>query len=297
MVDTGATTLDDLLRIGRETLARAGVEDPGLDSRLLVEHFTGTTRTDAISSPKRTVDAATAERVMAAFDRRCAGTPVHRIIGSRAFYGLDLAISPETLEPRPDTETLVDAMLPVVRETVRRRGACRVLDLGTGTGAIALALLAEVTEATATGVDISREALATAARNAEELGLGGRFSTLCSDWFEKVSGRWDAIVSNPPYIPTDDIAGLAREVRDHEPLAALDGGRDGLDAYRWIAAQASIFLELEGHIGVEIGFDQKQDVIAIFLARGFDLVGSAKDLGGNDRALVFAVGSSCEDGN
>jgi len=286
MPDSGAT-LVGLLNAGRAMLERAGVDDPALDSRLLVEHFTGTTRAHAITAPKRPVDAAVAQRIMAAFDRRAAGEPVHRIIGLRAFYGLDLLMSPATLEPRPDTETLVDAMLPLVRECVRRKGGCRILDLGTGTGAIALALLSEVAEATATGVDIADEALATAAGNAAGLGLAERFAPLHSDWFEKVTGRWDAIVSNPPYIAHDGIAGLAREVRDYEPLVALDGGPDGLDAYRQIAARARAFLETDGHIGVEIGFDQNRDVTGVFFGHGFCLTGSAKDLGGNDRVLIF----------
>jgi release factor glutamine methyltransferase len=293
MPDGDATTLENLLRVGREMLARAGIDDPALDARLLVEHFTGTTRAHAITAPKRPVEGEVAAHIIAAFERRQAGEPVHRIIGFRAFYGLDLLVSPATLEPRPDTETLVDAVLPLVRETVRLRGSCRILDLGTGTGAIALALLSEVGDATATGVDISREALDTASRNAGRIGLGARFTPLLSDWFENVSGLWDVIVSNPPYIPSESIAGLAREVRDHEPREALDGGDDGLDAYRRIAGQALDFLEQGGRIGLEIGFDQKQQVTAVFLEKGFELAGSAKDLGGNDRVLIFATKSSC----
>lgn len=292
MPDGNATTLEDLLRVGREMLARAGIDDPALDARLLVEHFTGTTRAHAITAPKRPVEGEIASHIIAAFERRQAGEPVHRIIGFRAFYGLDLLVSPATLEPRPDTETLVDAMLPFVREAVRRRGSCRILDLGTGTGAIALALLSEVGDATATGVDISQDALHAAQRNADRIGLEARFTPLQSDWFEKVSGKWDVIVSNPPYIPTESIAGLAREVRDHEPIAALDGGEDGLDAYRRIAGKALDFLEEDGRIGLEIGFDQKRQVTAVFLDKGYDLEGSAKDLGGNDRVLIFATKSS-----
>ena len=284
-----ATTLEDLLGVGKAMLAEAGVDDPSFDARLLIEHFTGTTRAHSIITPRRPVEAEVAGRIMAAFERRGAGEPVHRIIGFRAFYGLDLLLSPETLEPRPDTETLVDAMLPVVRDLVRRRGACRILDLGTGTGAIALALLSQVKEAVVTGVDISREALVAAGQNAENSGLRDRFTPIFSDWFQNLSGTWDVIVSNPPYIPTASIAGLAREVRDHEPIAALDGGEDGLDAYRLIAGQAADFLEQDGCIGVEIGFDQKQSVTAVFTANDFELVGSARDLGGNDRVLTFAT--------
>lgn len=294
MADDGETTLEELLDLGREMLARAGIEDAALDSRVLVEHFTGTTRAHAITSPKRPVEAEVARHVVAAFERRQAGEPVHRIIGFRAFYGLDLLISPATLEPRPDTETLVDTMLPVVRDAVHRKGTCRILDLGTGTGAIALALLSEVAATTAAGVDISAEALEAARRNAETLGLAARFEPILSDWFENLYGRWDVIVSNPPYIATKCIAGLAREVRDHEPLAALDGGTDGLEAYRRIAAKAHEFLEADGRIGVEIGYDQKQAVTVLFEASGFVLIDAVKDLGGNDRVLMFATKSSRE---
>ncbi|MDQ6432819.1 peptide chain release factor N(5)-glutamine methyltransferase [Mesorhizobium sp. LHD-90] len=292
MPDERPTALEDLLRVGREMFSAAGIDDPALDARLLVEHFTGTTRAHAIVSPRRPVEAAVAARVTAAFERRLAGEPVHRIIGFRAFYGLDLLISPATLEPRPDTETLVDAMLPFVRETAGRKGSCRILDLGTGTGAIALALLSEVEAAVATGVDVSRDALAAATENARRIGVTDRFTPLLSDWFENVSGRWDVIVSNPPYIPTESIAGLAREVRDHEPLKALDGGEDGLDAYRRIAGRAKNHLDADGRIGLEIGFDQKRSVTAVFVESGFVPAGSAKDLGGNDRVLIFATKTS-----
>ena len=288
MSEAGESTLEDLLRVGREILADAGITDPALDARLLVEHFTGTTRAHALISPKRPVDAATMRQVLDALARRQAREPVHRIIGSREFYGLDLALSPATLEPRPDTETLVDTVLPIVRDIVHRRGTCRILDLGTGTGAIALALLSEVPEATADGADISAEALETACDNAEKLGLGDRFTAIQSDWFQNIVGRYGVIVSNPPYIPTDSIAGLAHDVREYDPRSALDGGSDGLDAYRRIAADAAEFLEADGRIGVEIGFDQRQAVTSLFEAHGLELSKSATDLGGNDRVLIFA---------
>src|SRR5690606_13622064 len=144
--------------------------------------------------------------VEAALERRSAGEPVHRILGFREFYGLELSLSAQTLEPRPDTEILIDAILPFMRDVTARDGACRVLDLGTGTGAIALALLANVPDATAIGVDVSPDALATAARNAAGLGLADRFTALRSDWFSQINGRFHVIASNPPYIRSDDIA-------------------------------------------------------------------------------------------
>jgi len=280
-------TLAGLLAAGRRRLAEAGIEDAALDARLIVEHFSGTTRADAIARPDQPVPATAAAAVEDALKRRLAGEPVHRILGFREFYGLRLALSKETLEPRPDTETLVDAVLPFVRATVARAGDCRILDMGTGTGAVALALLSAVPQATATGVDISDDALATALRNARDLGLADRFSARKSDWFAEIFGRYHVIVSNPPYIPADDIGILQREVRDHDPVRALDGGADGLDAYRGIAAAAAMHLEVGGIVALEIGSTQGAQVTRIFAARGFALSESLRDLGGNERALVF----------
>ncbi|MEI8719339.1 peptide chain release factor N(5)-glutamine methyltransferase [Mesorhizobium sp. ISC11] len=273
----------------REARARLGstVDDPALDARLIVEHFSGTTRTQAIADPERRVGAGAVAEIDAALRRRAGGEPVHRILGYREFYGLRLALSPETLEPRPDTETLVEAILPFVKAVATQEGECRILDLGTGTGAIALALLSVVPTANATGVDLSAGALATAARNAGQLGLAGRFTVLQSDWFEKVSGRYHVIVANPPYISSEDIGNLQDEVRNFDPRLALDGGADGLNPYRTIAAEAARFLEIEGRIAVEIGHTQRNEVCEIFTAAGYVPGSVFRDLGGNDRVIVF----------
>jgi release factor glutamine methyltransferase len=290
MADVLPGMLWPLLRAARERLAAAGVADPALDARLIVEHFSGTDRTQAIAEPQRALDAGAVAAIDAALRRRLAGEPVHRILGYREFYGLRLALSPETLEPRPDTETLVEAVLPFAGATAERLGECRILDLGTGTGAIALALLSAVPAATATGVDISQDALATATRNARETGLDRRFEALHSDWFAKVSGRYHVIAANPPYIPSEDIGNLQDEVRDFDPHRALDGGVDGLDPYRIIAAEAAQFLEAEGKIAVEIGHTQRNEVKDIFAAAGYRLAGAFVDFGGNDRVLMFEQG-------
>jgi len=287
MADQLPGALGPLLKSARERLAAAGIDDSALDSRLIVEHFSGTTRTQAIAEPGQKVGSVALSAIEAALRRRVAGEPVHRILGYREFYGLRLSLSPETLEPRPDTETLVDAVLPFARATAERLGECRILDLGTGSGAIALALLGAVPVATATGIDISLDALATAAGNARDLGLGERFKALHSNWFEKVSGRYHVIASNPPYIPSREIGNLQDEVRDFDPHQALDGGADGLDPYRAIAAEAAGFLEAQGKVAVEIGHTQKTEVTGIFAAAGYRLAGAYRDLGGNDRVLVF----------
>lgn len=282
-------TLAELLRLARQRLEASGIEDAALDARLLVEHFTGTSRSDAIARPDMVTEAQAVAAVEAALERRSAGEPVHRILGFREFYGLELSLSAQTLEPRPDTEILIDTILPFMRDVAAREGACRVLDLGTGTGAIALALLANVPEASAIGVDVSPDALATAARNAIGLGLADRFTALRSDWFSQINGRFHVIASNPPYIRSDDIAGLQAEVRLFDPARALDGGEDGLQPYRVIAGQAAAHLEQGGAVVVEIGNTQRLEVISIFENEGFRLLEARRDLGGNDRVLLFAV--------
>ncbi|HHZ10454.1 MAG TPA: peptide chain release factor N(5)-glutamine methyltransferase [Rhizobiales bacterium] len=288
------TTLADLHRRARARLAQAGIADAAVDARVLVEEITGTSRADLLARPDLAIAAEAGARLDAALSRRAAHEPVHRILGWRAFHGLKLALSRETLEPRADTETLVDAVLAFVRATARREGLCRILDLGTGTGAVALALLKEEPRATAVGVDISEDALRTARANAEACGLAGRFSAIRSDWFEKIEGRFHLIASNPPYIESEAIEALEPEVRLHDPRAALDGGPDGLDAYRIIARGAAGHLEEGGRVALEIGHRQQQAVETLFGRAGYRLEQAARDLGGNDRVLVFAPAEAFE---
>jgi release factor glutamine methyltransferase len=284
---TEPLSLGQMLRIARSLLAEAGVDNPALDARLLVEHFSATSRADAITSPGLLLDGQTAAAISAALERRVAGESVHRIMGFREFHGLRLRLSSETLEPRPDTESLVDAVLPFVRETAARLGSCRLLDLGTGTGAIALAILKEVPGAIATGTDVSADALATAVRNAEEVGLGPRFTAIQSDWYSATEGRYHLILSNPPYIARKEIETLQPEVRKFDPVRALDGGEDGLDCYRIIANGAGGHLEPGARISVEIGYNQRADVEQIFGQAGYGLIAVGKDLAKHPRALVF----------
>lgn len=280
-------TLDGLLRRLRGAMATAGIADAALDARLIVEHATSTNRMDVIRNPGRLVSREEALAIEALLARRLAGEPVHRILGHRGFYGLTLALSPDTLEPRPDTETLVDLVLPRLRRVAAERGPCRILDLGTGTGAIALALLSQIPQAHAVAADIAPGALETARRNALANGLSDRFDAVLSDWFGDVSGCYDAILSNPPYITLSEYAELAPEVKDHDPARALVAGADGLDAYRAIAAGAAKHLLPGGIVGLEIGAGQKSAVTVLFEAAGYTLLDAASDLGGRDRALLF----------
>ncbi|MDO3444999.1 peptide chain release factor N(5)-glutamine methyltransferase [Agrobacterium sp. V1] len=280
-------TVSTELAAARKRLQAAGVADPLLDARLLIGEVVAFSLTDFVMKPDRPLTQEEQARIASMIERRAGGEPVHRILGHREFHGLDLLLSKDTLEPRPDTEVLVDTLLPALKEAVSHKGSARILDLGTGTGAICLALLKECPDATGIGSDISTGALETAAKNASRNGLETRFEIMQSDWFEKISGRFDIIVSNPPYIRSDIVTTLDREVRHHDPMAALDGGQDGLAPYRLIAADAGRFLVENGIVGVEIGFDQRLDVSAIFASNGFSLVEAVKDYGGNDRVLIF----------
>ncbi|TRA98259.1 MULTISPECIES: peptide chain release factor N(5)-glutamine methyltransferase [Rhizobium/Agrobacterium group] len=280
-------TVSTELAAARKRLQAAGVADPLLDARLLIGEVIAFSLTDFVMKPDRPLTQEEQARIASMIERRAGGEPVHRILGHREFHGLDLLLSKDTLEPRPDTEVLVDTLLPALKEAVSHKGSARILDLGTGTGAICLALLKECPDATGIGSDISTGALETAAKNASRNGLETRFEIMQSDWFEKISGRFDIIVSNPPYIRSDIVTTLDREVRHHDPMAALDGGQDGLAPYRLIAADAGRFLVENGIVGVEIGFDQRLDVSTIFASNGFSLVEAVKDYGGNDRVLIF----------
>jgi release factor glutamine methyltransferase len=272
----------------RRRFEAAGLADPETDARVLVCGLLDLSPTALLLDGDKTVAADLAARVEEAIVRRLAREPVYRILGRRDFYGLDLALSEGTLEPRPDTEILVDVILPHLRTMVAAGLKPKIVDLGTGTGAIALALLQECPEAEAMGIDISEDALRTAAANAERNGLSSRFTTRAGPWFERTSERFDIIISNPPYIRSDVVVGLEPEVTKFDPMAALDGGADGLEAYRAIAAEALEHLEDHGLVGLEIGFDQRDDVTQIFEEAGFSLLEERRDYGGNDRVLVFA---------
>ncbi|WP_160011779.1 peptide chain release factor N(5)-glutamine methyltransferase [Rhizobium sp. 18055] len=283
------TTVSQLLAEARRRFTEGGIDDPAADARVLIAGLLDLTTTEMLTRGGDPVDVEDAARIEAAIERRLAHEPVHRILGEREFYGLPLSLSAETLEPRPDTEILVDTMLPYLRDLATRDGHIHILDMGTGTGAICLALLSECPEASGVGSDISADALRTAQSNARRNGLQDRFEAIQSNWFEDIHGSFHAIVSNPPYIATSVVDTLAPEVTKFDPAAALDGGSDGLDAYRSIARDAARFMQPDGVIGVEIGYDQQADVTGVFATAGFKCLESVKDYGQNDRVLVFAL--------
>ncbi|WP_370540864.1 peptide chain release factor N(5)-glutamine methyltransferase [Bartonella apis] len=280
-------SLSDVLKKTRKLFRDRKLDNADLDARLLVEFFTSTTRKDEILNPDFQVGNDALQRLDKAIVDRLNGKPVYRIIGKREFYGIEFHLSADTLEPRDDTEALVDLVLPEIRSIADRYGEAKIVDMGTGTGAIAIALLANVDGLKATAVDISDDALKTASLNAENARVADRFSSLKSDWFSGFSGKFDMIISNPPYIPESEISTLATEVKKYDPLRALSGGKDGLQFYRKLAEESRLFLKPHGMIAVEIGKSQEKDVIALFSENGFELKKTRKDLNGILRALLF----------
>jgi release factor glutamine methyltransferase len=264
----------------------AAIDSPELDARILVGAALGLDLTGMIAAATRPVTAAEAARLEDFAGRRLKAEPIARILGSREFWGLPLQLSAATLVPRPDTETVVALALQMLRAGP---GADRprIADLGTGSGAILLALLSELPDAMGVGTDISAAALRTARANARNLGLARRAAFVACDYASALSGNFDLIVSNPPYIRSAEIKDLASEVRDHDPPCALDGGSDGLDGYRALVPQAVRLLAPGGGLALEVGHDQGDDVEQLMAAAGLKLRGPARtDLAGIPRAVA-----------
>ncbi len=278
----GALTIREARRLLAARLRVSGCDTPVLDARLLVEAVAG----GGVAEDDATLGEQAASELDSYASRRLSGEPVWRILGEREFWGLTFKLSPATLEPRPDTETLVEAALDALRQ--RRGDALSILDLGTGTGCLLIAILSEFRQAKGLGIDLSGEACQVAAANALANGVGDRAAFREGDWVKGLDGRFDLIVSNPPYIPGDEIPGLEVGVRAYDPLLALDGGIDGLDPYRHFARQLTPFLAPGGIVIFEIGAGQEPDVSALMRAEGFRYHGARKDLGGHERALIFS---------
>jgi release factor glutamine methyltransferase len=278
-------TVDMARRALTARFRSAGVESAELDARLLVGAALKLDLTGLVAAANRKL-APDESSTLEAFAARClAGEPIARILGQKEFWGLPLKLSAQTLVPRPDTETVVELALEIVRAVPAR--PLRIVDLGTGTGAILLALLHELPAALGLGTDISLEALRTARRNAADLGLASRAAFVACNYAAALAGPFDLIVSNPPYIRSADIAGLAAEVRNHDPVAALDGGADGLDAYRALVPQAANLLAPGGALVVEGGKGQSGPIGTLMTAAGLSVQAPAKtDLAGIFRALA-----------
>ena len=284
MTDTAsAPTLVGAWTAARKLLTEAGIDSPAIDARLLLETAADVSRVDIVTDPHRALPPESAERFASYLDRRARREPVSQIVGRKGFWKIIVGVNNHVLTPRPDTEVIVDIVLAAFEEQQR----FSMLDLGIGSGAMALAILAERPHAKALGVDISEEALAVARDNAANLGLESRVALLRGDWTEGLGDAgFDLVVSNPPYIPTNDIAGLDPEVRDHEPHLALDGGADGLDAYRLLAPEVLRVLREEGVFAFEIGHDQAEAVQAILKDAGAEDLRVHHDLAGRDRVVT-----------
>jgi release factor glutamine methyltransferase len=267
----------------KQRLQAAGLAGPVIDARLLVEAAADATRADIVTDPHRALTAEQETLLESYLARREHREPVAQILGRKGFWKLLLAVNQDVLTPRPDTETVVEYVLRDFPE----HAPWSVLDLGVGSGAILLSILAERPAARGLGVDISEEALAVARDNAAQLGLAGRCALLRGDWTTGLAdANFDLVVANPPYVATDVIETLEPEVRRYEPRLALDGGADGLDAYRRLAPEILRVLKPGARFAVEIGHDQKAPVEALFRGAGALGVQTLRDLADHDRVVA-----------
>ena len=271
------------LAAARRRLTDAGVDTPELDARVMLQAVTGWSRARLLTDPSAAIGADAAAAFDAMVARREAREPVARILGTRGFWTLDLDVAPATLDPRPDSETLVSAALALTPKDVPVRAA----DLGCGTGCLLLAFLSERPLAAGIGIDVNADAVAVSRRNAERHGLSDRSRFVVGDWSASLDDNSiDLVLANPPYIETEAIAALSPEVRSYDPLAALDGGPDGLDAYRALAADLPRVLAPSGHAVIEIGLGQAEPVSELFSSAEISIIAIHKDLGGIERCLV-----------
>jgi release factor glutamine methyltransferase len=281
---TTAETIASARQALTRAFAAAALDSPELDARILVGHALGLDATSLVSQGMRQVTSSERAAIAALAQRRLAHEPVARILGVKEFWGLPFRLNEETLVPRPETETVVEAALAALGP--RRQHALRIADLGTGSGALLLALLSECPRALGIGTDLSHEALVCARRNAHVLRLHKRASFTVCNYGAALKGSFDLVVSNPPYVRRCDIATLQPEVRRFDPARALDGGDDGLHGYRTIAADAGRLLVPGGLIVVELGNGQANAVAALFSAAGLAVERPRPDLSGVSRALL-----------
>jgi release factor glutamine methyltransferase len=287
--ETGRSVADARRRLAT-AFRGAGLDTPELDARVLVGHGLGVDHATLAVAADRVLTPREAETIAALAARRLAREPVARIVGMKEFWSLSLRLDAAALVPRPETEMLVEAALAAVDAQGARARALRIADLGTGSGALLLALLSELPHASGVGTDTSMAALDVARANARRLGIA-RAGFVACDYAAALRGPFDLIVCNPPYIAAPAIAGLPPEVRDHDPRAALDGGRDGLDGHRAVAAAASALLAPDGRLIVEIGAGQAPAVATILIDSGLAISELRNDLSGIPRAVSAVKGA------
>lgn len=279
--------ISDLLAKAKSKLKAHGVANEGLDSLVLLSHAISFSKEQIIFNPDFLLSEEQVEKFFGLIDRRCKREPVSQIIQKREFYGHDFFVNSNVLDPRPDSEILIEMVLKFYAQ---KEANMEILELGCGSGCLITTLLKAFPNALATAIDISLEALNVAKINAEKNGVLARINFLNSDLFTALTkgAKFDLIISNPPYIPTKEIEGLQEEVKNFEPILALDGGEDGLKFYRLIAENSATYLKPDGKIILEIGCGQHFDVIKIFQEQGFVFVKSQPDLAGIERALCFS---------
>jgi release factor glutamine methyltransferase len=283
-----APILSALLVEATARLRAAGLESPRREATSLAAHVLALGREAMVAAPDQTVAAGDAQRFLDAVSRRAVGEPFARIAGHREFWSLNFILSADTLVPRPETETVVELVLESIPD---RAAALSILDLGTGSGCILLALLSELENTCGTGIDISEAALETARENARRLGLDGRATFMHGDWTQGLTARFDVIVANPPYVAETDRGTLMVEVRDHDPARALFAGADGLEAFRTLIPGLAGVLAPGGLVALECGAGQGPKVAAMLAAAGLEAGRIVKDLAGHDR-VVTARGKS-----
>lgn len=279
-------TLAEAIRAIAATLRNAGLAEPLSEARRLVSHVLDIDAVRLIARDTDQLSSTQLAQINLAVARRAAGEPLSRIVGFREFYGRRFALSPATLDPRADTETLIELVLEMIDTHALGDRPLRILDVGTGSGCLAITLVAELPNATALATDISTDALNTARSNAESIGVAQRISFECRDMLSGVTGPFDVLVSNPPYIPSNEIAGLEPAVRSYDPVASLDGGADGLDYYRQLIAGAA-GLAPSGIIALEVGAGQAADVAGLAEGKGLGAPRFAVDLNGHTRCVAF----------
>jgi len=281
------TTVGGALAEAIVALAAAGIDAPRREARLLLSAVLGVDAAVILGNPERLLLAVEQTPFAALVARRATHEPAARLLGRREFWSLEFALSPETMVPRPDSETVIDAVLA---NLAARDASLRLLDLGTGSGCLLLALLSELPAATGVGIDIAPNAALTARRNAMALGLADRADFVAGAWAAALAGGFDVIVANPPYIESRAIAGLPPEVGQHDPRRALDGGPDGLAAYRALAPEIGRLLRKTGVAALELGAGQAQPVAALMRRAGLVVVEFRRDLAGLERCLVLRLG-------
>jgi len=286
---TPHTSRREAMRLLADAFAKAGIEDPSIDARLLLCAAAGFDHVALIRDPDLPIEEEAAELALAMARRRLAREPVSRILGERSFWSFDLLVTPAVLDPRPDTETVVDGALEVLG--VRQGEALSILDLGTGSGALLCALLDVFPRGRGLGVDLSPEACAVARENLARCDLNQRGQVRQGSWDGGLPGPYDLVVSNPPYIETGALTGLDPEVRLHDPMLALDGGPDGLTAYREIAALLPVLVAPGGYAILEVGQGQAPAVMTLLKEGGFADICARRDLAGVERAVIGRKGA------